>query len=105
MAKNSSQAITGNNTFNQGFYLINEEKDFSSLPLGINICATKDSIKIISLSADYIIVPAGTYLTFVIKGTEEMSNGLIVMLLGFSTGNFNLVKFPSASSFVVFKSW
>lgn len=46
MAKNSSQAITGNNTFNQGFYLINEEKDFRSLPLGINICATKDSIKI-----------------------------------------------------------
>lgn len=105
MAKNSSQAITGNNTFNQGFYLINEEKDFRSLPLGINICATKDSIKILNLSADYITVPVGTYLTFVIKGTEEMSNGLIVMLLGFSTGNFNLVKFPSSSSFIVLKSW
>lgn len=85
--------------------MINEEKDFSSLPLGINICATKNSIKIVNLSADYITVPVGTYLTFVIKGTEEMDSGLIVMLLGLSTGNFNLVKFPLASSFIVLKSW
>lgn len=105
MAQSASQAITGNNTFNQGFYLINEEKDFESLPLGINICVTKDSIKIFNLNADYITVPVGTYLTFVTNGTEEMSNGLIVMLLGFSTGNFNLVKIPSSSLFIVLKSW
>lgn len=97
MAQSASQAITGNNSFNEGIS-INSLDELLKVSTGPNLVSVETDQSISDMSGKNHTIPRGGYLIF---SVGELVRSIIMFSL-ISTGNFKLF---GSNGFWLIESW
>lgn len=80
MAQSASQAITGNNSFDDSKIRISSEEGLSELPFGINTVIVKSNIVIQTGPSSQVVIKFGSYLVLSYHCDDDHQNKLFYYL-------------------------